>query len=176
MKEISKEYAQALFELGCESGDEAMLMRELDSIRVLFEQAPDYMALVSSPAVPLGERLAALGESLEGNFTEYAVSFVLLLCEKGHMRSLFDCIEEYRRLLDAKNARTVAHVTSARELTEEQKQRLVERLERTSGAKVTLECEIDPSLLGGAIVHMDGRIMDGSVRRRLLEIKEVMNT
>jgi F-type H+-transporting ATPase subunit delta len=92
------------------------------------------------------------------------------------MRSFFECVEEYRRLLDAKNARTVAHVTSARELTEAQKRSLVERLERTSGAKVTLECEIDPSLIGGAIVKMDGRIMDGSVRRRLLEIKEVMNT
>lgn len=176
MKEISKEYAQALFELGCESGEETVLMRELDGIKALFEQVSDYMSLVSSPAIPLGERLAALGGSLEGNFAEHAVSFVLLLCEKGRMRSLFDCVEEYRRLLDAKNARTVAHVTSAAELTEEQKRSLIERLERTSGAKVTLECEIDPSLLGGVIVNMDGRIIDGSVRRRLLEIKEVMNT
>lgn len=176
MKEISKEYAAALFELGCESGEEQALMEALENIKALFEQTPDYMALVSSPAVPLNERLAALGECLEGRFAEHAVSFVLLLCEKGRMRSFFECVEEYRRLLDAKNARTVAHVTSAAELTEAQKRSLVERLERTSGAKVTLECEIDPSLIGGAIVKMDGRIMDGSVRRRLLEIKEVMNT
>ena len=176
MKEISKEYAAALFELGCESGEEQALMEALENIKALFEQTPDYMALVSSPAVPLNERLAALGECLEGRFAEHAVSFVLLLCEKGRMRSFFECVEEYRRLLDAKNARTVAHVTSAAELTEAQKRSLVERLERTSGAKVTLECEIDPSLLGGVIVNMDGRIMDGSVRRRLLEIKEVMNT
>ncbi len=176
MKQISKEYAQALFAFGCECGEEQTLMDALRDMTRLFEQHPDYMTLVSSPAVPLDERLAALSAALEGRFAEHAVSFVLLLCERGRISLLPACTEEYGRLLDERNAVVVAHVSSAVALTEQQKRALRAKLEMTSGAHVTLECSVDPSLIGGVTVEMDGRVMDGSVRRRLLEIKEVMNT
>lgn len=176
MKEISKEYAAALFALGCECGEEQQLMRELEHIARLLEQHPDYMALISSPAVPLGERLAVLGALLEGRFCDHTVSFIQLLCEKGRVRSFFECVQEYRHLLDAKMAMAVARVSSAIELTEQEKHALIKKLEHMSGATVTLECTVDPSLLGGVIVEMDGRVMDGSLRRRLQQVKEVMNT
>ncbi|MBR0442993.1 MAG: ATP synthase F1 subunit delta [Clostridia bacterium] len=176
MKEISKEYAYALFALGCEHGEEQQLMDELEQIASLFEQSPDYMELVCSPAIVLGERLAALKSAFDGRFCEHTVSFVCLLCEKGRMRSFAACVKEYRRLLDTKNAVSVAQVRSAVALTDRQKNALIKKLERVSGARVTLECTVDPSLLGGAVVEMDGRVIDGSVRRRLLEVKEVMNT
>ena len=176
MREICKEYAAALFALGCECGEESALMSDLETMRSLFEQNGDYAVLLSSPAIPLGERLCAVRAALEGHFFEHAVSFVLLLCEKGHARSFDACVTEYRRLLDERNAVVVARVRSAVELTDGQKAALKAKLEKTSGASVTLQCTVDPSLIGGVAVEMDGRIMDGSVRRRLQRIKEVMNT
>ena len=174
MQEISKEYAQALFALGCECAEESALMQSLSELVALFESYPDYMELLASPALTMSERQGALARVLEDR-PEHVRSFLQLLCEKGRMRSFPACVKEYRRLLDAKERLRTAHVRSAFELTEQQKSALRQKLERVSGAHVTLECQVDASLLGGVIVEMDGRVMDGSLRRRLQEIKEVIS-
>lgn len=175
MKEISKEYAAALFTLSCECGEERAMLASLSEIAAYFEQYPDYMELVSSPTLTLNERTDALLGVLGDDCPEHVRSFLLLLCEKGRIRAFSACVDEYRRLLSAREARVTAHVCSASELTEQQKDALVKKLERTSGAHVTLECRVDASLIGGVTVEMDGRVMDGSLRRRLQEIKEVIS-
>ena len=175
MKEISKEYAQALFALGCECGEERTYMHSLSDIAATFEQYPAYLELVSSPTLTMAERQDALLRALGDECPSHVRSFVLLLCEKGRIRAFGECVKEYESLLAAKEATVTARVCSAVELTDEQKSALRQKLERQSGVHVTLECCVDASLLGGVIVEMDGRVMDGSVRRRLQEIKEVMN-
>lgn len=175
MKGIAKEYAQALFVLGCESGAERDFMAALSDIAAQFERYPEYLELLSSPTLTLGERMDALSRVLGEDYPAHVRSFLQLLCEKGRMRSFAECVKEYQLLLDAKEAMLTAHVRSAFELTEQQKSALRQKLERMSGAHVTLECCVDASLLGGVIVEMDGRVMDGSLRRRLQEIKEVIS-
>jgi F-type H+-transporting ATPase subunit delta len=175
MKDVAKEYAQALFALGCESGEHRDFMAALSDIAAQLEQYPEYLALLASPALTLGERMDALSRVLGEDYPAHVRSFLQLLCEKRRMRSFPTCVKEYGRLLDAKERMLTAHVRSAFELTEQQKNALRVKLERVSGAHVTLECQVDASLLGGVIVEMDGRVMDGSLRRRLQEIKEVIS-
>ena len=66
-------------------------------------------------------------------------------------------------------------MSSAVALTEREKTELKEKLEKRLGRTIRLECAIDPSLLGGLLVQVDGRVIDGSLKHRLHEIKEVMN-
>ena len=49
-------------------------------------------------------------------------------------------------------------------------------LEKKTGRKITIQCREDPSLIGGLRVEIDGRVIDGSIRNKLEEIKEVMNS
>ena len=66
-------------------------------------------------------------------------------------------------------------MTSAVALTEGEKTTLIEKLSRKFGRTIHLECAVDPSLLGGLVVNVDGKVIDGSLKHRLQEIKEVMN-
>ena len=102
-------------------------------------------------------------------------TFLQLLCEKGRILSFDLCVAEYRRLLQIKESVISAKVVSAIPLTEDEKQRLTKKLEKKSGKTVSLTCSVDPTLLGGLIVEMEGAVVDGSLRHRLLEVKEVMN-
>ena len=70
---------------------------------------------------------------------------------------------------------SVARVVSSVPLTLEEKKRLKARLEKMSGRKVSLECSVDKSLLGGLVVEMDGKVINGSLRQRLDEMKDVMS-
>lgn len=173
MTDISKEYAEALFALACETGEQEDVMQALTTVMQTMDEQGELMELLSSPAIPLTERLAAI-ERCYGALPETVVSFLQLLCEKGRYRRLGACVEEYQRLLDVSRAVKTARVTSAVPLCESEVAALTERLSRVSGCTVQLCCAVDPSLIGGLVVEMDGCVMDGSLRHRSQEIKEVI--
>lgn len=175
MTEVSKEYAAALFALACETGKEQAVMAALDTVLASLSENPEYMDFLASPAIPMSERLASVEAVFGASVPEYVSSFLGLLCEKGRIRSFADCVGEYRRLLHIRTSVTTAKVVSAVPLSAEELSALTEKLEKISGNTVIPECSVDPSLLGGVIVEMNGTVIDGSLRRRLREVKEVMN-
>ena len=83
--------------------------------------------------------------------------------------------EEYFALLDAFRRRSNAKVISAVELSDEEKSKIKAKLESIYKGEVNLEYSVDGSILGGLIVEINGKIMDGSLRHRLHEVKEVIS-
>ena len=90
------------------------------------------------------------------------------------MSEFSDCVSDYRKLLMASKRITRVKVTSARELTEAEKARLINKLEKTTASTVQAEYFTDPAILGGVILEYDGRVMDGSLIHRLQEVKDVI--
>jgi F-type H+-transporting ATPase subunit delta len=174
MKQISKKYAEALFELACEQGNEQAIMEGLHLVRTTLEQHPDYMELLSSPTLPTSERCACVEQTFTGLLPDAVISLLCLMCERGRIRSFAACVDEYKRLLDIKQSVITAKVTSAVPLNEDEKAALTQNLQKKSGATVLLCCAVDASIMGGVIVEMEGTIMDGSLRQRLRQVKEVM--
>lgn len=174
MTEISKEYGAALFMLACEKGEARNYATALEQIREVFTAHPQYAEMLASPSISLNERLDAIDAAFSSAVPEYVLSYVKLLCEKGRISCFVESVEEYLALLAASERVSNAKVTSAVPLTDEEKQKLIEKLEAANHGKVHAEYFVDASLLGGAIVEMDGKIMDGSLRRRLYDVKEVI--
>ena len=174
MRQISKEYASALFSIAEEKGcvrEWAGTLAEMDAI---LRDNARYLDLLASPEIPPEERKALLKQSFGGMAADEIINFAALMCRRGHAKLLPEAITHYRRLADIRDRTRVAKVVSAVALTQEEKERLTAALEKQSGMKVMLSCAVDPSILGGMIVEMDGRVTDGSVRTRLREIKEVI--
>ena len=132
------------------------------------------MDLLASPAIPTGERIECIGKAFEGFVPEHVLNFVQLLCENGKITMFDECVKEYKKLLDVANKVTKARVVSFVELTDSEKNRLTEKLEKISGNRVQAEYFTDPSVLGGIIIEMDGKIIDGSLAHRLQKVKDVM--
>jgi len=103
------------------------------------------------------------------------MGLVHVLIRHGHIRALDDCLKAYAQLYDSARKLSTAYVTSAVELPQTVRDELVEKLSRKLGRTIRIECAVDPTLLGGMVVRVDGKIIDGSMRKRLHEIKEVMN-
>ena len=99
----------------------------------------------------------------------------MLLCEKGRINCFLDAVEEYQNLLNVSKRVSNAIVTSAVALSDEEKEKLGQKLEAISNTTVKMEYVVDASLLGGVIVEIDGKVLDGSIKNRLRDIKEVMN-
>ena len=175
MAQVIKEYAMALFSLAQETDAVKEISEALDTVSAVMKENPEYEDLLASPNIPKTERVEAVEQAFTGTVPEHVVSFLSLLCERGRIRSLSECISEYRQLCDAANKISVAEVSSAVELTEDEKSALTKKLEKLCGNSVVLNCTVDPSLIGGISVAVDGRVIDGSIRHRLHELKEVMH-
>ena len=175
MKEVIKEYAEALFILALEKNKEQEYLKALENALNAFESEPMYMEFLSAPGITLGERIGSVEGVFGGKLPDDVVSFLQLLCEKGRIASYKSCVDEYRRLLYAKENIKSAYVTSAVELTEAQKTALIRKLEKLSGHNVQLHLTVDESVIGGIMVEMDGKVIDGTLRQRLREVKDVMN-
>ena len=174
MSTVAREYAEALFLIACEENAEKEIGDSLTSICKIFVGSPEYKELLSSPAIPVPERAAIIDEAFRGSQPEHLVSFLQLLSEKGRMELIDECAEEYRKLAENKRARTEATVTSAVPLTDEERLALKAKLEKMSGMTVSLTLRVDAEIMGGVIVEFDGKVMDGSVRSRLRELKDVI--
>jgi len=146
MTELGKEYASALFELARENSCEKEFSDALGLIERQFEAQPHYAELLSSPDISIGERRKLFGE----------------------------CVSEYEKMYRAVSLVSTAKVTSAVELTTEEKQKLTEKLEKLCGHGVVAEYETDKNVIGGLVVRMDDILIDGSVETKLKQIKEVI--
>ncbi|MBQ4556212.1 MAG: ATP synthase F1 subunit delta [Clostridia bacterium] len=175
MTDISREYATALFSLGLEEGKAREYFDALTIACKAFEENPEYIDFLHSPGIPISERTAALEAAFSEHIPENVLSFLQLLCENGHVRSFFECFTEYKKLLDESERVSFAKVASAFPLDDTEKANIKHKLEKISGRSVTLECTVDEKLLGGVAVEMDGKIMDGSIRHRLSEVKDVIS-
>ncbi len=174
MSEISKEYAKALFMLAAENKQEETYGEALDAVLTLFSENPQYMQLLSHPGIPLEERFKALEQAFSDAVSTHVLSFVKLLCEKNHVKLFDACVGEYQDLLNAMKKSSNAKVTSAIALTEDEKEALIKKLETISGHSVTLECFVDPSILGGLIVEIDGKMVNASIKGHLKDVKDVI--
>jgi len=99
-------------------------------------------------------------------------NFVYLLVDRKRITSLKVIMEQYAELVDQHLGRVRAEVTSARPLSAPQRMRLTPALAKSSGKQVILAERVDPSLIGGVIPRMSGKVIDGSVRPRLNALRD----
>lgn len=174
MTQTIKEYAEALFCLAKEENRLSEISDSLDTVSKVLNENPEYLDFLTSPNIKKEDRIQAIEDAFSGSIEEYVVSFLCLLCEKGRFDSIHICISEFKAFCDMVNRVSVAQVTSAVELDENEKSALKAKLESVCGNSVILECFVDPSVVGGLIVCIDGKIIDGSIRNKLHELKGVM--
>ena len=174
MSDIGKEYGTALFMLAAETGEQKQYAQALSVVRELFLKNPDYVELLASPGISVKERLGSVDAAFCDRVPGHVLSFVKLMCEKGRIACFFDAYDAYASLLDASERVIHARITTAVPLTEDEKEKLIRKLEKSCRGGIEAEYAVNESILGGVIVEADGKIMDGSLRHRLRDVKDVM--
>lgn len=174
MTDTSKSYADALFSLALETNSLRETQIALSTVRDGLYYTPDAINLLASPAIDKDDRFAVLDKTFGDAIPEHVMGLLHVMVGHGHIRELDDCHKAFNALCDAASRLSTAYVASAVTLTDAEKAALTEKLSRKLNRTIRLECTVDPSLLGGMVVRVDGKVFDGSLKHRLHEIKEVM--
>lgn len=175
MTGTAKEYADALFMLARENGTEQAFADALELVAATFTADPAYIDLLASPVISKDTRKELLRNAFGDTLPQEVIACIALMCDGGHIRAFFALRDEFMEQFHLLSKVTVAAVTSAAPLSDEEKTQLVAQLSAQTGNTVTATYTVDPALIGGIKIEMDGCVLDGSIKHRLRELKEVMN-
>ena len=170
---IAGRYAQALFDIGVETGKLKTIVDEISSFADAYVSSPELRAAVGNPLISLSNRDGLLRElSNRMGLGDVSRSTIRLLASRNRLMALPAIARTLRRMNDDKDGVVRAVVVSAKVLSESYAQRLRGALEQMTGKRVLLTREVDPSLIAGVVTRVGDTVIDGSLRARLNELRD----
>jgi F-type H+-transporting ATPase subunit delta len=166
----ARRYAEAAFEVGMRDDTVEAWRAELDTAASIVEDER-VGRMLANPALPLEQRIAMAKSIFGKSVSQPVLNLIGLMLRRGRIHELPQLAGEFRRLDNTRQGITVATAISAAPLTKDEILALTERLEGLTGGRVELEVQVDPSLLGGLVVRVGDRLIDGSVRGRLERLR-----
>jgi F-type H+-transporting ATPase subunit delta len=153
--------------------DPARMLQELHGIEALFQQSDPLRRVLENPSIP-GDRKRAVIDAITMRLgtTRQVRNFIAVLTDHRRLPLFSEILKQLEQELNDRQGFAEAQVSTARPLSDPEKQMLEAEITRLTGKKVRARYEQDASLLGGAVVQVGSTIYDGSVKGQLERIKE----
>ena len=172
---LAGRYASALFDLASESGTVTAVESDLDKIEAGLSESSELALLTTSPKVSRDAANKALwGVSAIMGLSGLTQNFLGTLAQNRRLSKLPAIIRSFRAIAAAQRGEVSAEVASAHALTDKQLDQLKAKLTAREGRTVKLTTKVDPDLLGGLVVTIGSKRIDGSIRTRLNSLSQAM--
>ena len=172
---IAYRYATAIFELAKDEDLLPKIREDADALAAALNESADLRDLIRSPVYGREEQKAAIGavadqmglHALTGNTMR-------LMADKRRLFVLPNLIDALRALIAEENGEITADVIAARELSDDQRNRLAETLKTSVGRAVNINLSVDETLIGGLVVKVGSKMIDTSIRSKLDTLQNTM--
>ena len=173
---IARIYADALMQASEEKGLRKVVLEELEFLASLLQEEEDFQTFLESPQIDESEKKKMLEKLFSDKLGAMTLHFLNVLLDKNRQYLLRRIAREYKDLDDEKEGIITVTVTSARKVDAEMEQEFNKKLESALGSRIRLKVELDPSLLGGIIIKYEDMVLDGSIRKRLEDLRSRMSS
>ena len=167
-------YAEALFAVARAEGPLAEVEDELFRVAQVVKGNDELREKLADPHIPVATRQQVVIDLLGGKATDATTSLVSMVVGTGRIREFPAIVDELVAMSAREGNKEVAEVRSAIALTDDQKSRLAEALGRATGKQVEVKVIVDPSLKGGVVAQVGDTVIDGSIRRRLDQLRNAL--
>lgn len=171
---VARNYAEALFTAGERSGDTQRYADLLEAVAGAIEGDERIRIMLDSPRVPKGTKQRLLAAALRTRAPEPFIRFLGAVVRRGRQAVIPGINVAYHGLLDQKLQRVHAGVVLARKPDKRLLTEIARRLSAAVRKEVIVHAREDPRIVGGVIVRIGDRVMDGSVRHKLLQLRKQM--
>ena len=172
---LAARYSRALADLAFDPKHEVTpdaLAEDLDRLLAELEAYRPLREVLTSPAVPLGKKRAVVEKlCAQQGFHALTRKFLCVVLDHRRVPLLRAIRDGFRRVVDERLGVAPATVVSAVELTLEERQMFAQRVEELTGKRPRCEFQVDPAILGGAVLRLGSLVYDGSVRGRLQSLE-----
>jgi F-type H+-transporting ATPase subunit delta len=176
MASVVGTYARAFADVVMTKGnllDPAKMLQELRGIEALLKESDQLRRVLENPSIP-GDRKRAVLDAISMRLvtTRQVRNFIAVLIDHRRLPLLSEILKQLEQELDERQGFAEAQVSSARQLSDAERQSLEAEITKMTGKKVRASYAQDASLLGGAVVQIGSTIYDGSVKGQLERIRE----
>lgn len=173
-KTVAKRYAKALFELVDANDELDSTYQELIALRTVFQQNASLQQALSGTNLSHDQKQQLI-DGLKKEASQLVSNFLQLVFDYGRSDEMVAIIDEFEAQYDKKLKRVHAEVVSAVQLDENRRKRLADTLATRLGAnEVTVKTTIDPDIIGGLIVKVEGQTLDGSIKTKLDRMRRLL--
>ena len=171
---IVSAYAESLFRLASAEEIADRVEEELHELERLYQSNPEMKEFINNPRVKAEGKKDALVELLGDKLSRVTLNHMHLLIDQERGRMLPKVAEEFYRLASEARAKVTAEVITAVPISDDTRDKLGETLRRLTRKDVFLRARVDESILGGAVVRVGDKVLDGSVLSKLNQLKKQM--
>lgn len=168
---VARRYAQALYEIALAQKALETMEQEMKGVAEAVEGSRDLQKVLYHPQVLPGEKKNLLKALFADKVSNETMKFLGLIVDKRRENYISGIAAEFIALANAARNTAAAQVTSAIEFDENQRQEILKVLAKMSGKEVDPTFAVDPSLIGGVVVRIGDKIIDGSIKTRLATLK-----
>ena len=172
MKEtgVAIRYALAIYDIAVENNKVREIHETLDSLLNLYEKDKEFKNLMLHPLIKREEK-KKIANAAFSDADEISKNIIDYLIDKDRMSIIRFIATEYLKIYYKENNEISVTATFPKEINEEQRKKLLQKLENKTGKKVVLDIKIDDSIIGGGIVRINDDVIDGSIKRQMENIK-----
>jgi F-type H+-transporting ATPase subunit delta len=172
---LAERYAAALFELADERRILDEVATDLRQLRAMLAESADFLRLLRSPILTRGEQGKAISALAQrAGFSALVRDFLAVVAKHRRLFAVPAMVEAYLKRLAARRGEVTAEVAAAQSLSQTQLEQLREQLRRSVGRRVSVDVRVDPGLIGGIIIKLGSRMIDGSIRSKLHRLQLAM--
>jgi F-type H+-transporting ATPase subunit delta len=168
-------YARSLFQAAQGQGKVDLVHQELGDFAAAIANVPELRSLLQNPELDPQAKASVLDEIL-GDADELVHNFILLVAEKGRATEIEEIYRELDALVAAEQGRLNVELTTAFELSNEEADSILKKIEAASGRSVEATRRVDPGLIGGIVLQAGSLRVDASVRGRLTRLRQELVT
>lgn len=171
MAKLRERYANALLEISREKGSLEIDVEAAVLIRNTLDSA-EVRGFIVHPHIPDSEKYKLFNTAFAGRLSWHMSGFLNLMVKKNRERLIVPSLTQFIEIANRQMGKVTAKVVSAAELTKEQARSIHTLLTKQTGMQIELTAAVDPDVIGGFYVLVDGQIFDGTVRTELKTMKE----
>jgi ATP synthase F1 delta subunit len=168
---IDLTYGTALFEVAVETGKKEEIARDASAVLEVFESEPDLRLFMNYPAISAKEKKEAIAKIFEGQVCEEFLNFLYVLIDKGRAMHFEKIVKVYEKLIQKEEGYSYGTVYSVVKLSEDRIKQLEEETSKLLKENIRLTNEIDPKLIGGVKILVEGRLIDASIRKKFDDLE-----
>ena len=169
---VAKTYAQSLFEVGLELETLDSFKEQLGTLVNLLEENADFMELFKTPKISTDAKKKIIEEIFKDTFSSEFLNFLRILFDKGRATHIVEIKQHFDSMLKKHMNIEVAEVISAVKLSDDEKEKLKEKLEKLTGKTIELKTSVTPEIIGGLFIKIGDKVIDSSIKSKLENIKE----
>lgn len=167
-------YAKALLAVASAEGELDAVQGEIFTLAQTIGNNDELSSTLSDPQIPAARRQQVIEDLLSGRASKSTVALMSMIVGTGRVRDLSSIAEALVTLSATEGGTQLAVIRSAIDLTDDQKSRLTTALQTSMGKPVEVRVIVDPTVLGGLVAQIGDTVIDGSVRRRLDQLKQAI--